>query len=372
MARVFVRTVTDYNPSIKIQVKELLDRHLRGSITPATRVLIKPNLLTAAALERAIATHPMIVRAAVEYALDHQASVQVSDSPALGPFRRILRATGLAEALQGLDVNLTEFRDSVSVEVGEPLRRLEIAREAVQAEVVINLAKLKTHSQMLLTLGVKNLFGCVVGVRKPNWHMRLGVDRERFADLLVRIYQVVHPAVTLIDGVLALAGDGPGFGGKPRPVGCLLAAADAVAADMAVCRLLGLDLERLPTNRAAARLGLVPAAVEIDGALPTIRDFELPEISSSLLGPPRLQPLIRRHLLQRPQVHPDACRQCGECWSYCPARAISRAERGVSFDYGRCIRCYCCLEICPQGAITTVEPTLGRLLRKVSRGRWIG
>lgn len=372
MSKVIVETVTDYGPSLKTIVPELLDRVLGDAIRAGTRVLIKPNLLTAAAPDRAIVTHPRIVLAAVQYALDRKAVVQVSDSPAVGPFKRVLRVSGLQQVLQGLDATVTEFKDSVTLDVGEPFRKLEIARQAVQADVVINLAKLKTHSQMLLTLGVKNLFGCIVGVRKPNWHMRVGVDRDRFAELLVRIYQTVRPAVTLIDGIVGLEGEGPGFGGQPKPVGCLLASSDAVATDITVCKMIGLDPNQLLTNRVAAARGLAPESIEIDGRLPPLHDFVLPEISSSLLGPPRLQPLIRRHLLQRPQANPTACRQCGECWSYCPAQAIRQKDQGVGFDYERCIRCYCCLEICPQGAISAVEPVLSKLLRKASGGRWGG
>ena len=80
------------------------------------------------------------------------------------------------------------------MDVGEPFGQIDIARSAVEADVVINLAKLKTHTQMLLTLGVKNLFGCIVGFKKPEWHMRSGVDRNMFARLLVQIYQAIHPA----------------------------------------------------------------------------------------------------------------------------------------------------------------------------------
>ncbi len=141
--------------------------------------------------------------------------------------------------------------------MGEPFKKIEIARDALEADVLINLPKLKTHSQMLLTLGVKNLFGCIVGFGKPQWHLRAGVDREVFATLLVRIYQAIRPKLTILDGILAMEGEGPGRGGQPKELGFLLGSADAVALDVAVCRLLGLGEDVLLTNKMA---GTVRAA----------------------------------------------------------------------------------------------------------------
>ncbi len=115
----------------------------------------------------------------------------------------------------------------------------------------------------LLTLGVKNLFGCIVGFEKQQWHLRTGVDREMFAALLVRIYQTVKPRFTILDGILAMEGEGPGKGGRPKDLGILMGSADAVALDRAVCRLLGLDEEALPTNKMAGKFGLLDGPVEI-------------------------------------------------------------------------------------------------------------
>jgi len=344
----------------------LLERIGSLHIPAGAKILIKPNLLAAAGPNRAMTTHPLVVRAAVEYVLVKGGRPLVSDSPGTGTFERLLRKGGYAQALEGLDVELRPFTETVKVDVGEPFGRIDIAREAVASDVVINLPKLKTHTQMLLTLGVKNLFGCIVGLSKPEWHMRSGVDRQMFARLLVQIYRAIHPAATLLDGILAMEGDGPGRSGTPRKLGILAASASAPAVDLAVCRLAGIRPDDLPTHRAAAELGLVAETVAIAGDVSPVRALKLPVLAPLTFGPKRLHRLMRRHLVQRPVVDPAKCRLCGECWRYCPAKAITPYAKIIGFDYDRCIRCYCCIEMCPHGALKPVETRPGQVVRHLA------
>jgi uncharacterized protein (DUF362 family)/NAD-dependent dihydropyrimidine dehydrogenase PreA subunit len=329
-------------------------------------VLIKPNFLAPARPERAMTTHPLVVRAVVEYVLEKGVHPLVADSPGTGSFERLLRKGGYAQTLEGLEVELRPFTETVKVDIGEPFGRIDIAREAVASDVVINLPKLKTHTQMLLTLGVKNLFGCIVGLTKPEWHMRSGVDRRMFARLLVQIHRAVNPAATLLDGILAMEGEGPGRSGTPRYLGILAAGASAPAVDLAVCRLLGVRPENLPTHQAAMELGLMISDVAVAGDASTVAAFKLPVLAPLTFGPKRLQRVMRRHLVQRPVVDPAKCRLCGECWRYCPAKAISPYAKIVGFDYDRCIRCYCCVEMCPHGALKAVETRPGKVVRHLA------
>ena len=266
-------------------------------------------------------------------------------------------------------MKLKAFDKSVAVDIGEPFGTVELARDAIEADVVINLAKLKTHAQMYLTLGVKNMFGTVVGLRKPEWHMRAGVDRELFARLLVQIHQRVGPAYTIVDGILALEGQGPGKSGQPRVLELMIGGTDTYAVDKTVCTLLGLDPQELLTYRHAQMLGFFNGAVYVSGNIDILDDFRFPELNSLSLGPESLNRFMRKYVIQKPVVDNEACKLCGECWKICPAKCISHNIRGIQFDYDTCIRCYCCLEVCLHGAILAKEPLLGKVRRRFIEGK---
>jgi len=366
MTTVAIYPATYEDSDISAKVFQALDATVGDVITAGSRVLVKPNFLTSAPPEKALTTHPSVIRAAARYALDKGARVRIGDSQAAGSFNRILKQSGTTEALKDLDVEAREFRGSVKVDIGEPFGAIEISEAAMNADVVINLPKLKTHSQMLLTLGVKNLFGCIVGLRKPDWHLRVGTDRERFARLLVAIYKAVNPAVTLMDGVLAMEGQGPGSGGTPRTLGILLASRSAVALDMTVCDMVGVDPQKLLTNKVALEKGLLDGPVTVEGVAPRVDNFRLPELGPLLWGPSIFHGLLRRHLTQRPVCDDSLCQTCGECWKYCPAKAVARDGKKVRFDYNACIRCYCCVEVCPHGALSAREPALGKALKRIT------
>jgi uncharacterized protein (DUF362 family)/Pyruvate/2-oxoacid:ferredoxin oxidoreductase delta subunit len=368
MACVLIKEAFAYDDDVlKPLVFQMLEAVGNDFIRPGDKVLIKPNLLMPAGPEQAVTTHPLIVRAAVEFVLDKGGRPQVSDSPAVGNFEKIVKQGGYRAALQGLDVTLKAFEARTQMDIGEPFGTIEIARDALEADAIINLPKLKTHAQMLLTLGVKNMFGCVVGMRKPEWHMRAGVDRQMFARLLVRLYEALAPSVTLIDGILALEGQGPGKGGSPRPLDMLIAGSNAHAVDKVVCLLLALDARRLATCRQAAEMGVFDGEANVSGNLNIVYDFSLPELGPLTFGPPSLARFIRRFGIQRPVPDRRLCRLCGECWNICPAKVIDHSDRGITVNYAKCIRCYCCVEVCPHAAIQAKQPLMGKILRRFLR-----
>jgi uncharacterized protein (DUF362 family)/Pyruvate/2-oxoacid:ferredoxin oxidoreductase delta subunit len=363
---VIVRKASYENDSLRSLIFGMMDLMGGGEIREGSLVLIKPNLLSPAAPGRAVLTHPAVIRAVVEYCNGQGCRPLIADSPAMGSFDLILRVSGIRDAIRGLDCECRPFQNSVRVDIGGPFGAIEIAEDAVRAEVIVNLPKFKTHSQMLLTLAVKNLFGCVVGYRKPEWHMRAGVDRQVFARLIARIGLNLRPSINILDGILALEGQGPGMGGVPRKLGVVLACRDPFALDRVVCRMLGLDPEQVPVLKAAREMGFPAPEAEIDGSLSMIDDFRLPRLTSLIYGPKFLHGFIRRQFLQRPVCDPLVCRMCGECWKICPVRAIAPEQKPLRFDYDRCIRCYCCIEVCPFGALDTTETLAGRIVRRAA------
>jgi uncharacterized protein (DUF362 family)/Pyruvate/2-oxoacid:ferredoxin oxidoreductase delta subunit len=365
MSDVIVKKANYDYLALKKIIFEMMDALGGGEINSGARILIKPNLLCPAKPQSGIQTHPLVTRSVAEYLVNKGCIPQISDSPALGSFQRVLKEGEYQKVFGDLDVKFASFTSSVKKDIGPPFGEIDIAADALAFDIVINLAKLKTHSQMLLTLGVKNLFGCIVGMRKPEWHLRAGVDRDMFAKLLIRIHNAVSPSITIIDGILAMEGQGPGRSGIPRELGILVGSRNASAADTAVCNLLGVDPKLLPTLKAARTMGLVNDSISIDGHHPQFSNFRLPVVAPLTFGPQRFQGFIRKHLLQRPFVDPKRCKQCGECWNYCPASAISKDVEPLSFDYSACIRCYCCIEVCPHGALSAKETIPGRFIRRL-------
>lgn len=364
MAKVIIRKAEYQHEIIGPLVFDLLEKLAGDKIRSGERVLIKPNMLSAARPEDAVLTHPLIIRAAVEYVLQKGAHPQVSDSPAIGSFEGILKQNGTAEALKGLPVVCIPFKETVLVDVGKPYGRIEIAKDAMETDIIINLPKLKTHAQMLLTLAVKNMFGCIIGFKKSQWHMRAGVDTMAFARLLVAIHQAVAPTVSILDGILALEGDGPGKGGKPRKLDVLIGSDNSFALDMVVCEMVGVYYENVPPLKIGYNEQLIPA-FDIDGIMPKISHFQLPGGSRLVFGPKVIQNFLRRHTMAQPVCVGALCQMCGQCWTICPAKAIDDARNKIVFDYNKCIRCYCCVEVCPFGALKCEETLGGRITRRL-------
>jgi len=365
MSKVIFKKSSYSYDTLKPTVIELLNDLGKDIIKKNTRVLIKPNLLTAAQPDKAILTHPLVVKAVAEYVIDKGGSVQISDSPATGAFEKILKEGGYISAFDGLDVNFKKFTSSVKVDIGKPFGYIDIARDAIEADVVINLAKLKTHTQMLLTLGVKNMFGCIIGLKKPEWHLKAGVNREMFATLIVQIYNAVKPSITIIDGILAMEGQGPGKAGVPRYLGVIAGSCDAISLDHAICKMLKLDANTLLTNKAAEKIGLTNNPVDILGDFYKVSNFQFPATGSLSFGPKQLQKLMRKYMIHKPTADHDKCEMCGICVEYCPAKAITSDIKSISFNYEKCIRCFCCLEVCPHGALKVKQTVIGKLINKL-------
>src|SRR4030066_461605 len=306
MANVLVRKASYNYDQLKPVFFEIIEMLAGEKIKPGNRVLIKPNMLSAAAPQDAILTHPLIIKAAVEYVLEKGARPQVSDSPAIGSFENILKMNGTRAALAGLDVTCSPFKNTVSVDIGKPYGHIDISKDAIDADVIINLPKLKTHCQMLLTLGVKNMFGCIVGFKKSQWHLRAGTDTMAFARLLVAIHQAVRPTVSILDGILALEGEGPGKRGKPRDIGVIMGSGDTFALDMAVCKMIGINYESSPVLKSTFDTGILPPC-EVEGDLPQVFDFDLPKAEGLVWGPRFLHNFMRRNTQPLPVCEDNLC-----------------------------------------------------------------
>jgi len=321
------------------------------------RVLIKPNLLYGKNPEKAVTTHPSIVKGVVQIVREAGGIPSIGDSPSIGSLTRAAEKAGIKRAADQMNCPLVEFDQPVLAKKrgGRFFKQLEIDRSVLEADVVINLPKWKTHAQMLLTLGVKNLFGCIPGPKKALWHLKAGDDRKRFAQMLVDLYQIIDPSLTILDGIVGMEGNGPGSG-DPIPLGLILASRDALNLDQVVCDLIGISRNSLLTNRVAFKGGIGKDWIEIVGE-PTdkvkIPRFSLPSLTELGWGLPGfLKRMLKNALTSKPAVEKEVCEACDRCEEICPPKALKRKGGELVFDYGECIRCFCCLEVCPEGAIS--------------------
>ncbi len=373
---VAVRAAADYRRErVEGAVEELLS-HLGGMgafVRPGQKVLIKPNMLAGKPPEKAVTTHPEVVRAVVRLAQQAGGIVSVGDSPGVGAPRQVAARCGILQVIEETGARFAPFAESVRIRpVGNAFHELEIACDAVEADVVINLPKLKTHQMMGLTCAVKNLFGAVVGMRKPRLHLQAGSDKAIFALMLLELAEHIRPALSLVDAVTAMEGNGPGSG-DPVHVGALLAGADPLAVDAAAIRLLGMRAAKVWTQRVAMESGRAGALIDevelLGDDLEALRpkSFRPAKDTDIHFGLPSfVREPLKKSLSAFPVADMSRCELCGLCVEHCPPRVMRVEGRHLHIDYARCIGCFCCQELCPRGALVTRQGLLLRLSRYLS------
>jgi uncharacterized Fe-S center protein len=250
---------------------------------------------------------------------------------------------------------------------GELVKLVDTSSFVTEADVVISVAKLKTHGFMRYTGAVKNLFGTVPGATKFGHHVKLQ-DVDHFAEMLLDLVTFVRPALTVMDAVVGMDGDGPSAG-DPFPIGAILAGADPVAVDVAALELVGQKPAEVPTVAGAMRRGWTSGRaadlVLVGNDLGTLQvsGFRMPPGGRSEMDsvPAFLQRWGARQLVASPFVT-EGCIGCRLCVENCPVQTISQIGGVAKIDLSNCIRCYCCHEMCPEQAIVLRQPWLRRLL----------
>ncbi|MEM1253634.1 MAG: DUF362 domain-containing protein [Cyanobacteria bacterium P01_H01_bin.21] len=305
MVSVSLLKATSYSVDVLEQRLRTLLAPLGGMeayVKPGQRVLLKPNLLTGSRPTKECTTRPEVVYCVAKLVQEVGGQPFLGDSPAFGSAYGVAKANGLLQWAQKLDLPIVELHGKrYQFETQSNFDNLLLSKEAMEADVVINLPKVKSHLQLTLTLGVKNLFGCVPGKMKAWWHMEAGKDCQRFAQMLVQTAQAIDPDLTILDGIIGHEGNGPS-GGEPRDLGVLGASENVFALDRAMVDVLQVHPSQIPTVAASQRLGLCPET-EFVLQLPSelaIENWQLPETLMPIdFGMPRVIKSTFKHLYIR-------------------------------------------------------------------------
>jgi len=358
--------LTDVESAIRKALSEI--GGMEAFVHPGDCVLLKPNLLAADPPEKNVTTHPAIVEVVARLVQEAGGSVWIGDSPAgsIRGIKRFWKVSGLLDVAERVGAELMPFEMSALSLKTKNGRRYFLSKWVEDADVVINLPKFKTHSLMLFTGAVKNMYGTLPGLQKGDFH-RLAPHPADFAKVLLDVYELTRPTLSIMDGVFGMEGNGPAAG-QSRKVGLIFASTDAVALDVVASFLMGYSPELLPTIREARERNAGVTdwnAIETSvPALETLRipDFRLPSNWKIRIIPKPVLNALGRVLWTRPAAAPQKCIGCGICVENCPVDAMTLVNKLPVIDYKTCINCLCCDEICPENAMIQEKSFLARIL----------
>ena len=380
MSKVYVARCETYEyKQVEEAIRKAIDAlgGIGQFVRSGQRVLLKPNLLRSSTPSEAIITHPTVVRAMVVMVQEIGAEAVIVDSP--GPpygtagMRSFYAKAGLTSVAEETGAELVYSSPPVQLPhpSGELFKMIDAMEIVTQVDSIISLPKLKTHGLTGFTGATKNLFGLVPGLVKIGYHAKLQTA-ERFSEMLIDLLQFHKPVLTVMDAVVGMEGNGPS-GGDPRHLGYLLVGRDGIALDLVATHMVGIGPESVAPLRVAMRRGLTTgdvADVEVLGvpleeaAVPDFRPHEAVASAERATLPTIVRRLLAKQLVADPQIGPK-CTGCGTCVKTCPTGAATLHGDRATIDLGKCIRCYCCHEMCPENAVLLKRSLLASLLQRL-------
>ncbi|HQP91411.1 MAG TPA: DUF362 domain-containing protein [Candidatus Omnitrophota bacterium] len=355
--------------TVEKAVKEAVDLlgGIENFVRPNELVLLKPNLLSDVPPEKGVDTHPEIVRAVIRLVKPLTRNIICGDSPSVWGEKkdvdRVYEISGMKKVCDEEGVKLVYFNNPV-IKNGYPLTDW-----AFKCDRLINIPKFKTHGYTVITACLKNLFGLVVGMHKMEIHKKCPKG-ELLSKAIVDIYQSRKPDLNILDGVIAMEGQGPGSSGNLKKMQLVSASADGLSMDMVCAALMKIDVFSALTTKEAVSRGFKPQRLsEIQVLGGSIADFQadkfiMPKTCVVARLPMWFIKIILKLLTSRPCIDNDKCRSCGLCLKSCPVSAVYINEKGFSIDKDKCILCLCCQEICPNAAVFIKKSLLSKIVTR--------
>jgi uncharacterized protein (DUF362 family)/NAD-dependent dihydropyrimidine dehydrogenase PreA subunit len=342
-------------------------------VKPGERILLKVNLLVGDVPEKCVTTNPTVFRSVAELFVEEGSIIQYGDSPGHGTPHAAAKKSGIADVAEEMNIELADFKEGREVffAQGKQNKKFFISNGVLDADGLISLPKMKTHGLERFTGSIKNQFGTVVGMRKGEFHVKLP-DATDFARMLVDLNNYIKPRLYIMDGIVAMEGNGP-RGGTPRAMNVLLFSTDPVALDATACRLINLNPLYVPTTVIGGETGAgtyLEEDIEIVGD--DLKDFICSDfiVNRTPVRSAKKSLIVRflnNRLVPKPFIIVEKCTQCGTCVNSCPVegKAVNWLNgdhtKPPVYDYQKCIRCYCCQEMCPESAIILKAPIVRKI-----------
>ncbi len=349
------------------------------------RVLLKPNLLSASqGPERAVNTHPAIVRAVVDFfQKEARAEVYIGDSCGslrTGSTNKAFKATKLDEVTNETGAKWINFDQDKHITInkdnGAILPTFKMASIVQEVDLIVSLPKLKTHGLTKYTGALKNTLGVIPANGKKNVHVQ-APKPSTFAKALIDVYEEVKPHLTVMDAIVGMEGNGPNSG-EPRKIGLVIASTDGVALDAVASNIIGYEPMAIPTIKYAHERKIGTGEIKeirvIGAEIPevAIPDFKKPSSSAQDFALEYLPGGLFAKFFDSAtsvtsSVYEPNCTRCYACVRNCPAGAMSTVEGRVVVDKKKCIGCFCCDEVCDYKAIVMEHSTLGKVLVGIAK-----
>ncbi len=334
------------------------------------KILLKPNLLKRAEVEKAVITHPVVVGAFARILRENgYEQIVLADSCGHGTTQAVIRGTGMDTYLEKYQIPAIDYSEGIKVDYPQGIQAKEfiLPKELLEQNCVISLSKMKTHALERITGAVKNSYGFVYGFHKAKGHTQYP-SADSFARMLIDLNKCVAPKLYVMDGIVAMEGNGPGSG-DPVQMNVMLMSTDPVALDSVFSRLVYLKPEMVPTNYHGEKMGLGTWKEEEITLLTPDGEISMSE-AVKRYGNPQFnvdRTEVRKNIWTRiagalnifqkkPYIENDKCVHCGICVQSCPVpgKALDfrkGKDKPPVYDYKKCIRCFCCQEMCPKKAI---------------------
>lgn len=346
---------------------------LESIFKPRSKIFVKINHLSPPSPpERGIVTHPAFTREVLHLLKELGHEVTVGDDIQSGKEDGFL-ISGYRKVCDELEIPLVNLKEKGFREVfckGSLLEKTYVSPLLLETEYILNIPKLKTHSFTVFTGAVKNMFGIIPYGLRLKYH-RLYINNHVFSQMLVDIFSCVPPHLTIMDGVMAMEGEGPAAGNMRR-VGVVLASLDAVALDAVATKVVGLEPAEVFTTCYAHDRGLGVGKIEnvqIVGdklSAVQVKNFKHSAVARNFFRskvPSFLYAYFQDQLTLIPEILRDKCTACIECINICPKSAAVLDKSIARIDKKICIHCLCCHEVCRYQAIKLKQRPLGKIMR---------